>query len=95
MDNHQSSQTASPVFRVGRETRATYIATVFRGAQSVDSTCSAGRVAQWIRHRPTEPGIVGSSPTGVTVGSCNIVDSSQLAAPSFTHIEAPSSTAKG
>ena len=24
-----------------------------------------GPVAQWIRHRPTEPGIVGSSPTGV------------------------------
>ena len=26
---------------------------------------STGPVAQWIRHRPTEPGIVGSSPTGV------------------------------
>ena len=26
-----------------------------------------GPVAQWIRHRPTEPGIVGSSPTGVIV----------------------------
>ena len=25
----------------------------------------SGPVAQWIRHRPTEPGIVGSSPTGV------------------------------
>ena len=25
-----------------------------------------GPVAQWIRHRPMEPGIVGSSPTGVT-----------------------------
>ena len=24
-----------------------------------------GRVAQWIRHRPTEPGIAGSSPAGV------------------------------
>ena len=23
-------------------------------------------VAQWIRHRPTEPGIAGSSPAGVT-----------------------------
>ena len=26
-------------------------------------------MAQWIRHRPTEPGIVGSSPTGVSSGS--------------------------
>ena len=26
---------------------------------------STGPVAKWIRHRPTEPGIVGSSPTGV------------------------------
>ena len=26
-----------------------------------------GPVAQWIRHRPTEPGIVGSNPTGVIV----------------------------
>ena len=25
-----------------------------------------GPVAQWIRHRPTEPGIAGSSPAGVT-----------------------------
>jgi hypothetical protein len=25
----------------------------------------AGPVAQWIRHRPTEPGIAGSSPAGV------------------------------
>ena len=24
-------------------------------------------MAQWIRHRPTEPGIAGSSPAGVTV----------------------------
>ena len=24
-----------------------------------------GPVAQWIRHRPTEPGIAGSSPAGV------------------------------
>ena len=28
---------------------------------------SLGLVAQWIRHRPTEPGIVGSSPTKVMV----------------------------
>ena len=33
--------------------------------------CSAkkilsGLVAQWIRHRPTEPGIAGSSPAEVT-----------------------------
>ena len=27
---------------------------------------TVGPVAQWIRHRPTEPGIVGSSPTGVS-----------------------------
>ena len=26
---------------------------------------AAGPVAQWIRHRPTEPGIAGSSPVGV------------------------------
>ena len=26
---------------------------------------SSGPVAQWIRHRPTEPGIVGSSPTRI------------------------------
>ena len=26
---------------------------------------AAGPVAQWIRHRPTEPGIAGSSPAGV------------------------------
>ena len=26
---------------------------------------SSGPVAQWIRHRPTEPGIAGSSPAGV------------------------------
>ena len=28
-----------------------------------------GPVAQWIRRRPTEPGIVGSSPTGVIVST--------------------------
>jgi hypothetical protein len=27
--------------------------------------CSRGPVAQWVRHRPTEPGIAGSSPAGV------------------------------
>ena len=27
--------------------------------------CCRGPVAQWIRHRPTEPGIAGSSPAGV------------------------------
>ena len=26
---------------------------------------TSGPVAQWIRHRPTEPGIAGSSPAGV------------------------------
>ena len=29
---------------------------------------SHGPVAQWIRHRPTEPGIAGSSPAGVIFG---------------------------
>jgi hypothetical protein len=29
------------------------------------TTDSSGPVAQWIRHRPTEPGIAGSSPAGV------------------------------
>ena len=29
--------------------------------------CATGPVAQWIRHRPTEPGIAGSSPAGVIV----------------------------
>jgi hypothetical protein len=28
---------------------------------------SIGPVAQWIRHRPTEPGIAGSSPAGVNL----------------------------
>ena len=28
--------------------------------------------AQWIRHRPTEPGIAGLSPAGVIVVACNI-----------------------
>ncbi len=28
-------------------------------------TNASGPVAQWIRHRPTEPGIAGSSPAGV------------------------------
>ena len=28
---------------------------------------SLGPVAQWIRHRPTEPGIAGSSPAGVII----------------------------
>ena len=32
---------------------------------------SIGPVAQWIRHRPTEPGIASSSPAGVTSVSCS------------------------
>ena len=32
-------------------------------AQHIETT--SGPVAQWIRHRPTEPGIAGSSPAGV------------------------------
>ena len=31
----------------------------------ISGQCSYGPVAQWIRHRPTEPGIAGSSPAGV------------------------------
>ena len=31
---------------------------------------ASGPVAQWIRHRPTEPGIAGSSPAGVILFSC-------------------------
>ena len=34
-------------------------------AQRIETT--SGPVAQWIRHRPTEPGIAGSSPAGVIV----------------------------
>ena len=30
---------------------------------------TSGPVAQWIRHRPTEPGIAGSSPAGVICAS--------------------------
>jgi hypothetical protein len=30
---------------------------------------TTGPVAQWIRHRPTEPGIAGSSPAGVTLSA--------------------------
>ena len=30
---------------------------------------STGPVAQWIRHRPTEPGIAGSSPAGVILST--------------------------
>ena len=33
-----------------------------------------GPVAQWIRHRPTEPGIAGSSPAGVIVLSGHAVE---------------------
>jgi hypothetical protein len=39
----------------------------FGEKSDVDQTI--GPVAQWIRHRPTEPGIAGSSPAGVIVGS--------------------------
>jgi hypothetical protein len=30
-------------------------------------------VAQWMRHRPTEPGIAGSSPAGVILLHCFLV----------------------
>ena len=32
---------------------------------TLDWPTPTGPVAQWIRHRPTEPGIAGSSPAGV------------------------------
>ena len=34
---------------------------------------AAGPVAQWIRHRPTEPGIAGSSPAGVITWAASLV----------------------
>ena len=34
-------------------------------ADMASVTNASGPVAQWIRHRPTEPGIAGSSPAGV------------------------------
>ena len=34
-------------------------------SESLDPEPTCGPVAQWIRHRPTEPGIAGSSPAGV------------------------------
>ena len=37
---------------------------MFNNYLSLDPSPS-GPVAQWIRHRPTEPGIAGSSPAGV------------------------------
>ena len=36
-------------------------------AQKCRQGVSYGPVAQWIRHRPTEPGITGSSPAGFTL----------------------------
>jgi hypothetical protein len=36
-----------------------------RELAQVGATLPSGPVAQWIRHRPTEPGIAGSSPAGV------------------------------
>ena len=35
------------------------------GKKCIDIDFLSGPVAQWIRHRPTEPGIAGSSPAGV------------------------------
>ena len=34
---------------------------------------TTGPVAQWIRHRPTEPGIAGSSPAGVIHGMDSVL----------------------
>ena len=39
--------------------------TLFHPAPSGWPLLPAGPVAQWIRHRPTEPGIAGSSPAGI------------------------------
>ena len=39
---------------------------------SLHTDSKQGPVAQWIRHQPTEPGIVGSSPTGV-MHTCDTV----------------------
>lgn len=36
-----------------------------RSSKQHEGTIASGPVAQWIRHRPTEPGIAGSSPAGV------------------------------
>ena len=35
--------------------------------KNADKVCPMDSVAQWIRHRPTEPGIAGSSPAGFTL----------------------------
>ena len=35
----------------------------------IHDTIVEGPVAQWIRHRPTEPGIAGSSPAGVILAA--------------------------
>ena len=35
------------------------------GSSTQRAYLTSGPVAQWIRHRPTEPGIAGSSPAGV------------------------------
>ena len=38
--------------------------------EQLDRHHITGPVAQWIRHRPTEPGIAGSSPAGVIILQC-------------------------
>ena len=40
---------------------------VARSGLAIGRCCCRGPVAQWIRHRPTEPGIAGSSPAGVII----------------------------
>ena len=42
---------------------------VARSGSATCRCCCSGPVAQWIRHRPTEPGIAGSSPAGVIFAS--------------------------
>ena len=39
-------------------------------SKHLDCHSVTGPVAQWIRHRPTEPGIAGSSPAGVIILDC-------------------------
>ena len=52
---------------VSQEFRAAFSVACSMGAASIvhSSRITTGPVAQWIRHRPTEPGIAGSSPAGV------------------------------
>ena len=50
---------------------------------------SIGPVAQWIRHRPTEPGIAGSSPAGVILIGTRT--RTVVRRPSLPHLTLPAS----